>query len=209
MYRKCLAAAAAAALLAAAGEASAANACYQAFALNNGASLFFVRLQTRSAGTLVPANEGNTVTPAQNLFEVDGYSTLRTGLIANGRQVVEMSLITGTALVVAGQGAQMSLWRNFGRGEGSFTGFSVLDCGSTTASSTPTSWICRGTSASTGATLGQRARLQAQQGQSGADAAMPRVQGAVELTRSSAARSRGGGEPRLHPFVSSTGTKPP
>ena len=149
MYRKCLAAAAAT-LLAAAGEASAANACYQAFDVNNGASLFVVRLQTRSAGDLVPVNEGNTVTPAQSLFEVDGYSTLRTGLIANGRQVVEMSLITGTALVVAGQGAQMSLWRNVGCGEGSFTGFSVLDCGSTTASSTPTSWICRGTSASTG-----------------------------------------------------------
>jgi hypothetical protein len=147
MYRKCLAAATAAALLAGAGEASAANACYQALDLNNGAPLFFVRLQTQSAGTLVPANERNTATPAQSLFEVDGYSTRRTGLVGNGRQIVEMSLITGTALVVTGQGAQMSMLRNFGRGELGSIGFSVLDCGSTTASSTPETWICRGTSA--------------------------------------------------------------
>ena len=146
MYRKCLAAMTAAALLAGASEASAANACYEAFAIDSGVSQSFVRLQTRSAGALVNANEGNTVTPAQNLFEVDGYFTIRTGLVGNGRQLVEMSLITGTILVVPGRGAEMSLLHNFGRGDRGVTGFSVLVCNSTTASSVPGDWRCQGTS---------------------------------------------------------------
>jgi hypothetical protein len=144
----------AAATLAAAAEASAANACYEAFAQSGGASLFFVRLQTRSAGTLVPANEGGAVGPAQTLFEVDGKATLRTGFSIAGRPVVEMSLLTGSALVVAGQGAQMSLLRNFGRGEQGSVGFSVLDCGSATASSAPSTWICRGVTAAPTNTVG-------------------------------------------------------
>jgi hypothetical protein len=130
----------------AAGEAMAANACYRVSDPDSGSALnLFVRLQTRSAGTLVPANEGNVAAPAQTLFEVDGYSSARTGLVGNGRQIVEMSPITGTVLIVAGEGAQMSLLRNFGRGEQTTIGFSVLSCGSATAASTPATWVCRGT----------------------------------------------------------------
>jgi hypothetical protein len=133
-----------ASMLATSSAASAADACYEAFAVSGGASLFFVRLQTRSAGTLVPENEGGAVGPAQTLFEVDGKATARTGFSIGGQPVVNMSLLTGSALVVAGRGAQMSLLRNFGRGEQGAVGFSVLDCGSATASSAPSSWICRG-----------------------------------------------------------------
>jgi hypothetical protein len=150
---------AAAATLAAAAEASAANACYEAFAVDSGASLFFVRLQTRSAGTLIPGKEGGAVSPAQTLFEVDGKATRRTGFSIGGRPVIDMSLLTGSALVVAGQGAQMSLLRNFGRGEQGLVGFSVLDCGSTSASSAPSSWTCQGVTAATTDTVGSARAL--------------------------------------------------
>ncbi|MGD9509139.1 MAG: hypothetical protein AB7I59_05010 [Geminicoccaceae bacterium] len=153
MLRHCLASLTGLALLACAGGAHAATVCYQAFDAATGApQATFLRLQTRQAGTLVPANEGGTIGPAQKLVEVDGYSTIRTGRVANGRAVVEMAIVTGTALVVVGQGAQMSLWRNFGRGEQTLVGFSALDCGSTSASSTPSSWTCRGATVFKGGT---------------------------------------------------------
>jgi hypothetical protein len=152
MNRSHLAAMALAGVLAASAEASAA-ACYEALAENSGASLFFVRLQTRSAGRLVPANEGGAAGPAQTLLEVDGKAPSRTGFSIGGRPVVDMSLVTGSALVVAGQGAQMSLLRNFGRGEQGTVGFSVLDCGSATASPAPSSWTCRGVTAITTGTV--------------------------------------------------------
>ena len=106
-------------------------------------------------------------------YGIDGYSSARTGLVGNGRQIVDMTLITGTVLVVPGQGAQMSLLRNFGRGEQTAVGFSLLDCGSTSASSTPASWVCRGTVTITGQALTNARPLRLTKGESGGDATMP------------------------------------
>lgn len=132
-------------LLTPVATASAASVCYEAFDSQNGARLNqFVRLRTRAAGELVPAGEGSTGASAQSLVDVAGRFTSRTGLPL-GQPQLQMDLASGFALVVPGKGAQMSLIKNFGRAVSpQVPGFSALDCGSATASATPTTWICRG-----------------------------------------------------------------
>jgi hypothetical protein len=142
---------AAALTLAAAGSASAASVCYEAFNADTNARVNqFFRLRTQAVGELVPANEGGAVAAAQTLSDVDGRFVLRTGLPL-GQPQVAMHLTTGFVLVAPGKGAQMMLTRNFARGFAGFSGdgFHVLDCGSTIASATPATWICRGVSATT------------------------------------------------------------
>jgi putative redox protein len=131
-------------LLGATGETLAANVCYDALALDSNRSVGFLRLRTRSGGSLVPPSEGPFTGPAQAVFEADGKLAQRIGLVVGGVPQLEMQLVTGTVLVVAGKGAQMSLLTNFGRLANSPPGFSVLDCGSTTPSGAPPSWVCRG-----------------------------------------------------------------
>lgn len=141
----------AAALTAAAGGASAASVCYEAFNADTNARVNqFFRLRTQTAGELVPANEGGAAAAAQTLSDVDGRFVLRTGLPL-GQPQVALHLTTGFVLVAPGKGAQMTLTRNFARGfaGSSNEGFHVLDCGSTTASATPATWVCRGVSATT------------------------------------------------------------
>ena len=70
MPRKHLTVITAIAMSLATGQAAAANACYQVTALDTGAPRSFIRLQTRSAGALVPANEGNTA-PREDLDRSD------------------------------------------------------------------------------------------------------------------------------------------
>lgn len=138
--------AAALTLTPAAGGASAASVCYEAFNADTNARVNqFFRLRTRAAGELVPANEGGAVAAAQTLSDVDGRFVLRTGLPL-GQPQVAMHLTTGFVLVAPGRGAQMTLSRNFARGfaDPNDEGFHVLDCGSTTASATPATWVCRG-----------------------------------------------------------------
>jgi hypothetical protein len=152
--------AAALALAPAAGGASAASVCYEAFTADtNARANQFLRLRTRAAGELVPANEGGAAAAAQTLSDVDGRFVLRTGLPL-GQPQAAMHLTTGFVLVAPGKGAQMTLTRNFARGLAGpdEEGFHVLDCGSTTASATPATWVCRGVSATTGFdVLGARA----------------------------------------------------
>ncbi len=102
----------------------------------------FVRLLTR------PVDALRHTTPTQEMYEMHGRLTFRTGRTVGGRPEVEMDILTGSILVVTGKGAQMSLFRNFGRGSQTLNGFSVLDCGTRRDAPVAPKWMCRGVTGS-------------------------------------------------------------
>lgn len=102
----------------------------------------FVRVMTR------PVAAFKRSSPAQTMHEMHGRLTIRTGRTVGGRPEVEMDIVTGSILVVTGNGAQMSLFRNFGRGSQTLNGFSVLDCGTKRDAPVAAKWMCRGVTGS-------------------------------------------------------------
>lgn len=102
----------------------------------------FVRLLTRPVAVFKQSS------PEQKLHDMHGRLTFRTGRTVGGRPEVEMDIVTGSILVVAGKGAQMSLFRNFGRGSQTLDGFSVLDCGTRRDAPVSAKWMCRGVTGS-------------------------------------------------------------
>lgn len=136
------------ALAVAPATAAAPTACYEVRAADTNRSLdTFVRVVTQPVAVLDGPG------PRQRMDEVHGKLTKRTGEIRNGRPVVEMDLLTGSLIIVAGKGTQMSILRNFGRGSETLTGFSILDCGARGSSPVPGQWICRGITGSSDAAV--------------------------------------------------------
>lgn len=111
------------------------NCCYEVLDASSGQSLdTFARIVVHRVGRLAPA---------QSVHQVHGRMSSLDDVPE--AVVVDMNMVTGTTVVVEGEGAQMALIRNFGRGlEDSPPGAVILDCHADQARPAPREWVCEG-----------------------------------------------------------------